>query len=119
MKKLISWVEIPAGNFERAVKFYSSLLNLDFEVFECETEKMACFPGGEGAISFTDGFKPSANGTLVHFDLGDKLDEAIESVEKLGGKIVFPKTKIEVEGRGYFALFIDSEGNKVGLYGDE
>jgi predicted enzyme related to lactoylglutathione lyase len=30
-----------------------------------------------------------------------------------------PKTKIEVEGKGYFALFIDCEGNKEGLYGNE
>ena len=29
------------------------------------------------------------------------------------------KTKIEAEGRGYFAIFIDCEGNKVGLYGED
>ncbi len=119
MKKMISWVEIPAADFQRAVKFYNALLKTELEVFECETEKMACFPTGEGAISFANDFKPSSNGTLVHFDTGNGLDEAIKNVERLGGKILFPKTKIEVEGRGYFALFIDSEGNKVGLYGDK
>ena len=28
MEKLISWVEIPAENFERAVNFYNSVFNL-------------------------------------------------------------------------------------------
>jgi len=32
---------------------------------------------------------------------------------------MMPKTKIEVEGRGWFALFADSEGNRVGLYADK
>jgi len=31
------------------------------------------------------------------------------TIEKNGGKIIRPKTKIEAEGRGYFSLFIDSE----------
>lgn len=118
MKKLITWVDIPATNFERAVKFYNAILKTELEIFECETEKMACFPTGEGAISYAKGFNPSQDGTIVNFDMGKELDETIKLVEKLGGKVVIPKTKIEVEGRGYFSNVIDSEGNKIGLYGD-
>jgi predicted enzyme related to lactoylglutathione lyase len=47
------------------------------------------------------------------------METAMTSIEKNGGKITRPKTKIEAEGRGYFALFIDNEGNKVGLYSDK
>ena len=32
-----------------------------------------------------------------------------------GGKVAVPKTKISDE-HGFFAIFIDSEGNKVGLH---
>lgn len=47
-KKLITWVDIPAVDFDRAVKFYSNLLKLDLEIFDCAEEKMACFlPGKE------------------------------------------------------------------------
>lgn len=118
MKNLISWVEIPAADFDRAVKFYNAVLNFNMEALDFGKEKMACFPGGEGAISFAPDFKPSVNGTLVSFNAENKLDEMLEVIENNGGKIVMPKTKIEAEGRGYFALFIDSEGNKLGLYGD-
>lgn len=118
MQKLISWVEIPAINFERAVKFYSSVLDLDMQIVDCGEEKMGCFPNGEGAISYAPGFKPSEHGALVSFNTEDDLDATIDRVKENGGKIVQAKTKIEAEGRGYFALFIDTEGNKAGLYSD-
>ena len=37
-------------------------------------------------------------------------------VEENGGEVVKGVTKIEAEGRGSFALVLDTEGNKVGLY---
>jgi len=118
MKRLISWVEIPAENFTRAVKFYNSILNLDLQPLDFGEEKMACFPNDEGAISFAPNFKPSKDGVLVSLNTENDLDRTIKRVEGNGGKIVQAKTKIQAEGRGYFALFIDSEGNKVGLYGN-
>ena len=51
MRKLISWVEIPATDIERAAKFYGNVLNLEIQVMDFGKEKMACFPNGEGAIS--------------------------------------------------------------------
>jgi hypothetical protein len=117
MKKLISWVEIPANNFGRATAFYENLLQLKLEVFESETEKMACFPGGEGAISQAPGFAPGQDGVMVSFNVSDEIQSSLRRVEEQGGKVLIPKTKIEAEGRGYFAVFIDCEGNKVGLYG--
>ena len=120
MKKLVSWIEIPATDFNRAVKFYNNVLKTELNVIDCgESEKMACFPTGEGAVSQAPKFKPSENGTLVSLNAGKDLDGAIERVQQNGGKMVKSKTKIEAEGRGFFALFIDCEGNKVGLYGDE
>jgi predicted enzyme related to lactoylglutathione lyase len=118
MKKLITWVEIPATQIERAIKFYNSLLHLNLEVMDFGTEKMACFPNNEGAISQAPDFNPSENGTLVSFTVENGLDSTLESVTELGGKIIQQKTKIEAEGRGFFALILDSEGNKIGLYED-
>ena len=119
MTNLISWVEIPATDLERAVRFYNSVLQTDLQVIADDREKMACFPGGEGAISYAPGFNPGKDGALVSFNAGKDLDGAIERITAAGGSIVQSKTKIEAEGRGCFALFIDSEGNKVGLYGEE
>jgi hypothetical protein len=118
MKKLLSWVEVPATKIERAAEFYSKVLNLEIQVMDFGSEKMACFPGGEGAISQAPDFRPSENGVLVSFNAGEDLNSVLNLVIENGGKIVQNKTKIEAEGRGYFALIIDTEGNKVGLYED-
>jgi predicted enzyme related to lactoylglutathione lyase len=118
MEKLISWVEIPSTNFERALSFYGSLLNTTLKAEDFGTEKMACFPSGEGAIIYEPNYKPSENGVLISLKVADSIDRTLERIEANGGKTLRPKTKIEVEGRGYFALFLDSEGNKLGLYED-
>ena len=117
MDKLIAWVEIPSVDFERAVKFYSSAFKLELTPVDCGNgEKMACFPTGEGAVVYSPYAKPSENGVLVYFTVSDSIEAAISRIEQEGGKVVIPKTKIEAEGRGYFAVCTDSENNKIGLY---
>jgi predicted enzyme related to lactoylglutathione lyase len=117
MKKLVAWVEVPAVNLERSVKFYNAVLNLNLEILDWGEEKMACFPNDEGAISQSPGFKPSGDGALVSFHVNN-IEDTLELVKESGGNIIQVKTKIEAEGRGYFALFSDTEGNKIGLYSD-
>lgn len=121
MKKLVAFFEIPAADFGRAVKFYESVLNFKLPVMDCETEKMAFFPEEDGqcpgAISHALGFNPSQEGVLVSLQV-DNMEETISRIESAGGKIVRKKTKIEADGRGYFSIFTDSEGNNIGLYSD-
>lgn len=118
MKKIFYWVEIPAANFDRAVNFYGKLMGVKLEGIDCGTEKMACLPNDAGAIFWAPDFKPSKDGVLVSMNAENDIDGWIERVKANGGTIDRPKTKIEVEGRGYFALFIDTEGNRLGLYGE-
>jgi len=42
------------------------------------------------------------------------VDEYIEKVKKLGGKIIMPKTV--VSGWGYLAICVDTENNTFGLW---
>ena len=117
MDKIIAWVEIPAANFERAVKFYSSVFKLELTPIDCGNgEKMACFPTGEGAVVYSQHAKPSENGIIVSFTVPDSIEAAISRIEHEKGKVIIPKTKIKAEGRGYFAVCTDSENNKIGLY---
>ncbi len=117
MRKLISWVEIPSIDFDRAVDFYNQVLDLDLKKLDFGKEKMACFPNNEGAICFAENFTPSKDGLLVSFSVADSINETISRVEKFGGKVVQARTKIEAEGRDYFAICMDSEGNKLSFYG--
>lgn len=119
MEKLISWVEIPTADFQRGVNFYNTVFNLELQVIDCGIEKMACFPTGEGAVIYAPGYEPAASGVLVSLNVPDDLEHTLERITACGGTVVRPKTKIEAEGRGWFAVFTDCEGNRVGLYGDQ
>ncbi len=117
MERLISWVEIPVEDFDRAVEFYSTILNIEFKREESGKEKKAFLPSGEGVIFSTPGFKPSKDGVIINFNVGNQLDETIEKIKTNGGTITKPRTRIKAGEEDYFALFIDSEGNKLGLNG--
>jgi predicted enzyme related to lactoylglutathione lyase len=123
MKNFISFVCIPSVNFERAVKFYENVLGIQLNaVCECETEKMAYFPDENGicpgSISWEKNFSPSKDGVLIHLRV-ENMETTMTAIEENGGKIVKPKTKIEADGWGYFCMFIDSEGNRMGLYSEK
>lgn len=47
-----------------------------------------------------------------------KHPDNVAKVPAAGGKVVTPKTALP-EGMGYFAHFVDSEGNRVGLHSNE
>ncbi len=122
MKKLVSFFEIPAADFNRAVAFYENVFGIKMPVMDCGHEKMAFFPDEEGlatgAVSWTEGFRPSGDGVLVSLYCRD-MSDMLANIQTHGGKTVTGKTKIECEGRGYFSVFTDSEGNRLGLYSDK
>jgi predicted enzyme related to lactoylglutathione lyase len=115
MNKFISWVEIPVTDMQRAIQFYNTVFKLDLQLLDSGEEKMACFPNSEGALSYAKGFKPSKDGALVSLNTKEDLEQTIERILMEGGEVVQPITKIEAEDRGYFAIFIDSEGKQSGF----
>ncbi len=124
MKTLVAFFEIPAIDFDRAINFYESLLGIKLTSMDCGHEKMAFFPEENGlcpgAISWAaeNRFLPSENGVLVSLNI-ENMEQAISFIEKNGERILIPKTKIEADNRGYFAVFTDCEGNRVGLYSEK
>lgn len=120
MKQLISFFEIPASDFGRAVHFYEKVFELKINVCDCGPEEiMGFFPdpevGPRGAIILAKGFGPAQGGILISFTI-ENLDSTLERVVQSGGGVHIPKTRIEAEGQGWFAVFTDSEGNRVGLH---
>lgn len=119
MQKFISIVEIPATDISRAVKFYQSILDIEIQTIDMQGAEMGIFPSdGQSAsvvITKGEGYEPAANGVLVHLNGGENLEPVLKKIEKSGGQVLLPKTLIDEEN-GYFALFLDTEGNKMGLH---
>lgn len=119
MQHLINWFEVPVTDFDRAVKFYSQILDVDIEQTEMFGMKMGFLPSDgnnvSGALVLGEGCEPSQNGVLVYLNGGDDLQPILDRIEKNQGKVIVPKTQISPE-MGYFALFIDTEGNKLGIH---
>lgn len=119
MKNAINWFEIPVTNFERAKKFYETILGASMEKMDSPGYLMAFFPAQEqgvsGAIIQGEGYIPSDKGTLVYLNGGEDLNSVLSRVEKAGGKVILPKKLIN-EQYGYFAIFHDTEGNKIALH---
>lgn len=118
MANAVNWFEIPVSDFQRAEKFYNTILAVDLVSMEAsEGYRMGMFPaeaGVGGALMQGEGYVPSAEGTIVYLNGGDDLSIALNRVEAAGGQVIVPKTSIGENG--YFAFFMDTEGNKVGLH---
>lgn len=111
MKSYISMLEIPATDISRAINFYQALLNITIEQMDVEGMKMGVLPY-EGQM--VTGIIIQADGVTIYLNAGENLQVALDKVEKNGGQIILPKTA-HADESGYFALFLDSEGNKMAL----
>lgn len=119
MANALNWFEIPVTDFSRAKTFYERVLDIAIEPMAMGPVTMGMLSSDQnavgGAIVHGDGGSPSSSGTLVYLNGGDDLAPMLARVEQAGGTIVAPKTEIGNDF-GFFAHFIDTEGNKVGLH---
>lgn len=129
----IVWFEIPVIDLDRATKFYSEVLGVKIErrtFLETENgilnfDKDAI----KGVLVVKEDHKPG-QGIVLFFFVVDLL-ESLEKVTELGGKILVNKTLLKQKtasgsltinsnlidnNLGYYAEFIDCEGNRICLY---
>jgi uncharacterized protein len=121
MKNVINWFEIPVKNFERAKKFYETILGTTLPIHDGMSSdgfKMAMLPcdkeGVGGAIVEAKDYEPSQKGVFIYLNGGNDLSVPLSKVEKAGGNILMPKTSIGEYG--FMARFTDTEGNKIGFH---
>ncbi len=114
------WFEIPVADLARAVRFYETVFTVTLRQEGCpDGMPMAIFPADPAAVTGCliqhEHCKPSADGSTVYLNGGDDLSAPLARAVEAGATLVVPKTLIAPE-IGYFAQFIDSEGNRVGLH---
>ncbi len=125
MAKVVHF-EIPADDLDRAKSFYG-------DVFDWQLDTMDMPGGGQYTGVMTTDVDPATmtptepgaiNGGMVLREapvtipvvtIGvDAIDDALDNVEKAGGKTVTART--EIPGMGAYAYFTDTEGNTMGLW---
>lgn len=117
-KNFVSWFEIPAYNHFRSMAFYNYIYQIEMRYVELNGFAMAFFPADKGiggAIVTGPGCVPSEIGPLIYLNAGHDLNTVLSRVNEAGGRVVMGKTYLG-ENAGYFALFIDTEGNRLALH---
>jgi uncharacterized protein len=119
MKHLVNWIEIPVTDLTRAQAFYSSILGgVQFTELDMGESRYALFPSEDrfncGTLVKSPNHSPSTDGITVYLDGGKDMDRILNQVGASGGQVLMPKTFFG-EDAGYVGLFLDSEGNKIGL----
>ena len=128
----IIWFEIPVKNLDRAITFYSELLEIKITKHKLYQTEYGIFNKDHTAIGGVLKVAPEIVGKGVSiFFYVTVLSDAVETAIACGGTVVTKKTILkQVDGNGktvlahnlidnqvgYFAEILDSEGNQISLY---
>lgn len=121
MDHTIIHFEIPATNVEKLKKFYTGVFGWKIENYPGPMEywMIQTVPTDDKGMLQ----RPGVNGGMVKKERPEQkpvnyisiedIDESLEKVKKLGGRIVSPKQ--EVPNVGWIATAEDPEGNHIAL----
>ncbi|AHG01128.1 hypothetical protein HALLA_17460 [Halostagnicola larsenii XH-48] len=137
MTHVLNWFEIPSTDFDRAVDFYSVVLERDIDVHspgedDAVGERAGMFHVEDGEVGgmivesdeYTAesgakiSYEPTDSGLVIYLSVDGDLDDVLARVDSNGGETVIPKESIP-EMESHFAVITDSEGNRVGLVSNE
>ena len=114
MANSICHVEIPTTDLGESKRFYETVFGWKVDVLP--EGNYAVFSPGEGEIG--GGLDPSipvGEGGSVAYVKVEDIPAALASITDNGGSIIKDKTQISPE-YGFYALFKDCCGNKLGLW---
>ena len=121
MDHTIVHFEIPGEDVEKLKQFYTGVFGWKIEkapgpmeywlirTVPTDDKGMLQRPGVNGGMIK----KQNPEHKPVNYIAVESIDESIEKVKKLGGKIIMPKQ--EVPTVGWIATAIDPEGNQIAL----
>jgi predicted enzyme related to lactoylglutathione lyase len=118
MQNQVNYFEIPVDDLDRAIRFYQTVFGYVFQKTIIDGNQMALFPSNDqkginGALAQGDSYKPSKHGVRIYFNV-KSIDQTLEKVMALGGRVLYPKTAIG--DLGFVAEIEDSEGNCIALH---
>ncbi len=115
------WAEIAVTDISRAQAFYNEHFGLTFKLDVMNDMEMAVVETKDQnmtnlALVKHDMMKPSLDGSTIYLHLGDSLASQVDALKNADVKILLPAMPIKDGSCGNIAIFVDSEGNKIGLW---
>jgi predicted enzyme related to lactoylglutathione lyase len=109
---LISHIEIPSTNLDKTRDFLNKLFGWDFKPFG---NGYFLFNNHKGIMAGLRKVEKVSSGetTVFHVNV-ENIDNILNSLEGVGGKVKRGKTVIPA--MGWYALITDPDGNTLGLY---
>lgn len=115
----VQWFEFPAADLDRAFGFYNQIMPQSVRMGTFGDQPLVLFNVdlNQGAIGgslvLRPDFSPSATGPLIYLHCNEPLSTVVNRIAPAGGKVLLPQLPL---GKfGFAAIFIDSEGNRVGI----
>jgi predicted enzyme related to lactoylglutathione lyase len=114
MPKIVHF-EINADDPLRAKAFYEKAFNWKIEKWEGPIEYWVIEAGEESEAGINGGLqkREESGDQVFNYIQVPSVDDFKKKIEQAGGTIESPK--ITVPGVGYFYMFKDTEGNKLGI----
>jgi len=114
MPKIVHF-EINSDDPLRAKKFYENAFDWKIEKWEGPMEYWVIEAGKDDEEGINGGLqkREEPNDQVFNYIQVSNVEKFKEKIEKAGGTIESPR--IAVSGVGYFYMFKDTEGNKLGI----
>ena len=111
----INHFEINADDPLRAKSFYENVFKWKIEKWEGPLEYWLISAGDEDEPGINGGLQKRENkeDAITNYITVKSVDDIIKKIEENGGKIIKPKSPIPRVG--YYAIFKDTEGNRLYL----
>lgn len=106
-------IDLSAVAARDAGKFYEQVFGWKISVDETFDYVMFQAEGGPGG-GFMNIGPDNPAGTVIPYLQSADIEGDLQRIEQNGGETVQPKT--EIAGTGWFALFTDPSGNRMGLF---
>lgn len=105
-------IEIPTTDIEKSKKFYADVFG--WKLTHDPKSDYWMFDGGGGVAGGFVNQPYIGSGTILPYIAVASIESILERIVAAGGAVFTPKT--EIPGMGWYAVFRDPVGVKVGLY---
>lgn len=115
----VGWFDLPVADLDRAKKFYETVFEIQLVDLPLEWGRQSFFPFNpakpniSGALVEKTDLKPGTANAVLYFETEDCLAEE-RRIAQAGGQVLQPK--MHIGEFGFVSVFMDTEGNTVGLH---